>query len=228
MRALLLLLCLCVSAPSWAGEKIAVMELFTSQGCSASPAAEENFSHFANLNHANLITLSCHITHFDQNLPENTLSRSFCDDRLKYYKRRINSLQSGTPYMVLNGRFSTYGMKRNIVESGLNMAHSLDEIAPITLTLSEEALEMSLPAIASANEMDIWIFAYDKNTQASSKDTNAPIFSYVTKHLEHLMTWDGTAQSLSFPLNGLPADGYAIIAQEKGYGPIAAAAKIEG
>lgn len=44
---------------------IAVVELFTSQGCTDAHKAEQVFQNLAKVRHQNLILVSCHVTYFN-------------------------------------------------------------------------------------------------------------------------------------------------------------------
>lgn len=221
------------STNAFAGNgNIAVIELYTSQGCNDAPPAEETFHTLSQTPHQNLIMLSCHITLFDEDGWKDTLSNPLCDERQEGYEDVLSVFDSSSiPQIIVNGRFSNKGQKESLIRSSIEMAHSLDEIVPVQLSLSDETLGITLPKIRVEQGVDVWLFAYDKSETVSIKsgpnEGQKLTHTNAVQHMQKLFLWDGAYTNLNIPLTDLPAEGYAIIAQYKDYSKIVAAGKIQ-
>jgi len=98
-------------------EGLAVVELFTSQGCYSCPPADEFLGELAE--RENIIALSCHVTYWNYIGWKDTFSRRFCDDRQRQYQSVLLDGRRGvyTPQMVVNGRYAGVGSRRHVIES---------------------------------------------------------------------------------------------------------------
>ncbi len=231
----LFLITLLFSLPVQAGNgKIAVVELFTSQGCSDTFEVEEIFEKIGEVSYQNLILLSCHTTYFDTDTWKDSLSLELCDERLDLYQDPQGLFASkAPPQIIINGRFPTSGKKENLIRAGIKMAHALDEIIPVQLSFQENTLDIILPEIKDVPEMDVWLLAYNKKETAlvsdrSDADTKKTLthFNPVVQ-IKKLFLWDGSPISTSASLQDFLAEGYVVIAQYSGGSTIVAAGKVE-
>ncbi|MCB1532814.1 MAG: DUF1223 domain-containing protein [Alphaproteobacteria bacterium] len=228
---LTLLLGLVLHAPAKAADNIAVYELFTSAGCGDAVAADEIFEKIAQLNHENLIALSCHLTFFDNRI-QDPHSKHFCDYRYDQYSEHVMT-EAGTPQVVINGRFDTSGTRENIVRDALALAHSLDTVRAVALALDEDSLHIALPHLRFAEDkpVDVWLLAYKKQEEEKDMATlltgEGHHYINIVTEIKKLLEWDGEYRNLNVPLADFPADGYAVIAQYAEHSDILAAGKIE-
>jgi hypothetical protein len=114
---LLLLISSAVSAAEPPAQSVTVVELFTSQGCYSCPPADEFLGELAE--REQVITLSCHVTYWNNLGWKDTFSRPFCNNRQRQYQRVLKGGAKGvyTPQMVVNGRYAAVGSRRSKVES---------------------------------------------------------------------------------------------------------------
>lgn len=214
-----------------AGDKIAVIELFTALGCGDTMPADKAFDEVVGPGHKNLIALSCHVTFFDANIKD-PHGRHFCDYRLEQYSEKVVT-SLGAPQMVINGRFDTKGDKSHIVNAALTMAHSLDSIEPIQLGMNDEELNITLPEIRFDQPVDVWLFGYQKTGSLEDETVENLIssesrpFLNIATHAKKLLEWDGKYRNLNVALEEFPAEGYVVLAQYADHTDILAAGKIE-
>ncbi len=129
---------------------IAVVELFTSQGCYSCPPADKQLGELAKRDY--VIALSCHVTYWNYLGWKDTFSRSFCDTRQRQYQAKLKGGTRGvyTPQMVINGRYAAIGSRSSSVEQLIRAdIQQQVSVKPIDLTLSEGQLSISLPELDS-------------------------------------------------------------------------------
>lgn len=223
------------SAHARAQSNIAVLELFTSQGCTYGQKAEGVLERLAASRADNLIVLACHVTVFDDGEYKDPYSLELCDERRRQY-RKITGLfgSSGIPMAVVNGRFQDVGTEEILLRSSIDMAHSLDDIVALPMSLREGHLDLTFPKISTDTNLDVWLFAYKKDAVsyvdggwAGLVKKRLPQVNPVT-HAKKLFLWDGRYVTLSVPLSEMEgADGYALIVQDRRNPRIIAAGKVE-
>jgi hypothetical protein len=205
-------------------EGIKVVELFTSQGCPSCPAADRIFGNIAE-NNSNVLALGCHVTYFDRRWRD-SMSRIVCDARQLAYNDSNVTSRSYTPQVVINGRTEIIGNKESAVRSALARAPSLPALG---LTLNGGYLDIALPQADLRKPADIWLFAYDdaQSIRIGGGANAGKTISYARPvlNLTKLLSWNGQAINMSFPLSEFRAQNYAVIAQYADYSGIVAAGK---
>ncbi|AUD03485.1 DUF1223 domain-containing protein [Spirosoma pollinicola] len=118
---------------------VAVLELFTSQGCSSCPAADrlltETLAEAAKAN-KNIIGLSFHVDYWDRLGWKDPFSNHSFTQRQYQYSERFAQTGVYTPQEVLNGQQEFVGSNRNKQSSTLKEALSIPATADIKLTVS--------------------------------------------------------------------------------------------
>ena len=104
----------------------AVLELFTSHGCSSCPPADELFSDLIAKN-PSIVALEYHVDYWDTLIHGNAGSfkdpfsnRDYTVRQHNYNQQRIQGRKGFyTPQMIVNGRYATVGSQARFVEHGL-------------------------------------------------------------------------------------------------------------
>ena len=110
---------ICV-VPAFAGDILkpkGVVELFTSQGCSACPPADEVLSELAQK--GDVVALGYHVDYWDYLGWKDTLGRPENTKRQKLYGKAFGKREVYTPQAVINGRTHVNGAKREAVAGAL-------------------------------------------------------------------------------------------------------------
>ena len=207
-----------------------VMELFTSQSCSSCPPADHVLGEFAK--HDNVIALSCNVTYWNHLNWQDTLSKEFCTNRQKQYIDTLKSRGPYTPQLVINGRHEMVGSRINNINRTVASELRRQRVKSIDLSLSGEALEISLPKLESG-DYTLSLFTYGKKhkqrIQTGENRGKAVSYTNPVQNLISLGPWDGSAKSMSQDISDLPeAVGYAVLAQKDGItGPVRAAAQVK-
>ncbi len=106
-------------------EPVAVIELFTSQGCSSCPAADKLFSKTiaeARSNSSKIFALSYHVDYWNRLGWADPFSDKKYSDRQSLYASVLNPGRVYTPQMVINGKREFVGSDQNKLEKALEDA----------------------------------------------------------------------------------------------------------
>ena len=107
------------------GEPVAVVELFTSEGCSSCPPADKNLQRLAKLGmttHQNLIPLSFHVDYWNKLGWTDPLSQAAFSDRQRDYAKVLKNDSIYTPQMIVNGQVEFVGSNLNITDKAVEIA----------------------------------------------------------------------------------------------------------
>ena len=107
------------------GEPVAVVELFTSEGCSSCPPADMNLQRLAKLGmttHLNLIPLSFHVDYWNDLGWIDPLSHAAFTNRQREYATVMQKKNVYTPQMIVNGRVEFVGSDQNVSDKAVELA----------------------------------------------------------------------------------------------------------
>src|SRR5919204_4107925 len=116
----------------------AVVELFTSQGCSSCPPADKVIGDLAK--DPSIIALSMPIDYWDYLGWKDTLADSRFSARQKAYSHVRGDRDVYTPQAVVNGAAQVIGSDRAGIEGAINDTGKADGVmsVPVTMTLSSK------------------------------------------------------------------------------------------
>ena len=97
---------------------VAVLELFTSEGCSSCPSADNLLPKLIKMD-ANVIALSFHVDYWNRLGWTDPFSSSEYSDRQREYSRQLNLESIYTPQLVVNGEYEFVGSNRSKAESAI-------------------------------------------------------------------------------------------------------------
>src|SRR3981081_1643527 len=135
----------------------AVVELFTSQGCSSCPPADKIIGELAK--EPSVIALSMPIDYWDYLGWKDTLADSRFSARQKAYSQMRGDRDVYTPQVVVRHRAGIEGAIIDTKKSNTVMS------LPVSMTLAGKQLNVSVAAShtgAAASHGEIWIFAISK------------------------------------------------------------------
>ncbi|EJC79786.1 uncharacterized secreted protein [Rhizobium leguminosarum bv. trifolii WSM2297] len=209
-------------APASAGQSPAVVELFTSQGCSSCPPANANLVKLSN--DPNVLALSFSVTYWDYLGWKDIFGKPEFTERQVSYEPALGQSGPFTPQMVINGHLSTVGNDLNEIRSTLASEPALT--GP-EIKLSGDAAMIDA-AKGHARPADIWLVRYAKGTvevpvaRGENAGETLP-HAHVVHALTHLGTWRGKASRFTIPA-ATDDLSTAILLQEKNSRRIVAAA----
>src|ERR1700751_1303009 len=142
----------------------AVVELFTSQGCSSCPPADKIIGELSN--DPSIIALSMPIDYWDYLGWKDTLADSRFSARQRAYSRMRGDREVYTPQVVVNGSAHVIGSDRAGIEGAIRNTGKSDGVmsVPVTMTLSGKEINVSVAAskAPSAVHGEVWICSVSK------------------------------------------------------------------
>jgi hypothetical protein len=192
----------------------AVVELFTSQGCSSCPPADKVMGELAK--DPSVIALSLPIDYWDYLGWKDTLADSRFTARQRAYSHMRGDRDLYTPQAIINGSVHVIGSDREGIEGAiLDTTRSEDVMSvPVSMTLSGEQLNVSVAAShagSTASHGEIWICAISKAVPISiargENRGHEVIYHNVVRNLLKVGDWDGTAGHWTVPLENISREG---------------------
>jgi hypothetical protein len=202
---------LMLAAPAHAGDirvnPKAVVELFTSQGCSSCPKADALFSELGK--RGDLITLAWHVDYWDYIGWPDTFADPANSDRQRAYAESWGSSRIYTPQMIVNGAKGVVGSRDKEVAGAIDEAGLA---VPVALTLGATMLEVSVGPQAGGSEAVVWLVTFkDHAAVMIERGENAGKtvdYAQIVTGKQMLGMWDAAAGThLKLPLSELTADG---------------------
>jgi hypothetical protein len=158
-------------------ESFALIELFTSQGCSSCPSADQNLARIAaNTQGKNVYTLSYHVDYWNYLGWKDPYSSSAHSNRQRQYARQFDSNSIYTPQMVVNGRAEFVGSKVAVSDRAVASALELKAKATVRVKAAAENNRVTASWQASGlNRSDLVNIALVQNraTQKVKRGENA-------------------------------------------------------
>jgi hypothetical protein len=185
----------------------AVLELFTSQGCSSCPKADALFASLSV--RGDLITLAYHVDYWDYIGWTDTFGAKANSDRQKAYAQSWGSSRIYTPQIIINGVSGVVGSRDKEVAKALDVAR-LD--IPVSLSLASDMLSVSIGPRAGATEAVVWLVTFkDHDTVKIERGENAGQtvdYTQIVTGRQMLGMWDPAAGThLKLPLSEIMAGG---------------------
>lgn len=158
-----LIVVVAAAAPATSPDGVAVVELFTSEGCSSCPPADRLLSDFvdeAARRDFRIYALAFHVDSWDRLGWRDRFADAGFSDRQREYATRLGERRISTPQVVVNGRVSMVGSDRSAVRRAVGQALQRPAEVAIDLTIEEIApthLEIAVTASASPNPVLVQI-----------------------------------------------------------------------
>jgi hypothetical protein len=200
--------------PADAAEPRAVVELFTSQGCSSCPPADKIIGELAK--DPSIIALSMPIDYWDYLGWKDTLADARFSARQKAYSHMFSDRGVYTPQVIVNGSLPMIGSDRAGIEGAIGDTKKADGVmsVPVTLTLSGKQINVSVAASGkgpAAMHGEVWICSVTREIPISigrGENRGREItYHNVVRNLLKVGDWNGNAGSWSVPLENISHEG---------------------
>jgi hypothetical protein len=204
-------------------EPRAVIELFTSQGCSSCPAADKLLSDLKS--DPSLITLSLPIDYWDYLGWKDTLASPGHTARQKAYSRMRGDREVYTPQVVINGVAQALGSSREDIEQAVAQSRQKSQAlsVPVNLTLGENRITVSLSAAKPNDEApagEVWLCPVSRTVPVGigrgENRGHTITYTNVVRRWIKLGVWSGKSESFSVPVETVRSaggDAVAVIVQ---------------
>src|ERR1700761_2166335 len=134
-RALGICAIVAIIRPAHAADPRAVVELFTSQGCSSCPPADKIIGELAK--DPSIIALSMPIDYWDYLGWKDTLADARFTARQKAYSKARGDREVYTPQVVVNGSVHVVGSDRAGIESAISATKKHDGVMSVPVTMMQ-------------------------------------------------------------------------------------------
>jgi hypothetical protein len=196
----------------------AVVELFTSQGCSSCPPADELLAKLAR--DPDVIALSLPVDYWDRLGWKDTLARHAFTERQMAYASVRGDGQVYTPQAVINGREHAVGSERSSIErAAAATAAGLD--VPLQIERGSDGIVISVGAAAGKPHAqgEVVLLPYVASREvAIGRGENARrkvTYTNVVGDIRVVAGWTGAAVRQSVPATALKGyDGVVVLLQQ--------------
>jgi hypothetical protein len=203
----------CTSAPISGAdaEPRAVIELFTSQGCSSCPPADKLLGQLAG--DPSLVALSLPIDYWDYLGWKDTLADPRNSVRQRAYSHARGDREVYTPQVVVNGSVHALGSDRDAIENAIMLSHkSVTTLSlPVTIAVVDGRIRVAVPDGGEVHSVgDVWICGLAKAvTVAIGRGENRGktiTYHNVARHWVKLGTWTGKGEIWNVPIRDFDGD----------------------
>jgi hypothetical protein len=202
-------------------EPRAVIELFTSQGCSSCPAADKLAGELAR--DPSLVVMSLPVDYWDYLGWKDTLALPGHTKRQHAYSKSRGDREVYTPQVVVNGTMHVLGSDKDAIHQAIAQTRKHDGTLalPVSLSISGEQISVSIPAAkGSVENGEVWLCPVTKDVRVTigrgENSGNTVTYHNVVRKWIKLGEWTGVAQTFTFPLRdvtGFGADAVAVVVQ---------------
>ena len=195
-------------------EPRAVIELFTSQGCSSCPAADKLLGELAN--DPSLLTMSLSVDYWDYLGWKDTLALHGNTVRQRAYADARGDRAVYTPQVVINGVMHVLGSDKAAIEKAIAQTRqSASPLSvPVTISVADGKVRVNVPA-AEGRRGEVWICPLSGKVPVAvvRGENNGKTLTYnnVVRRWIKLGEWNGQAASFSVAVADLP-NGEAVLA----------------
>jgi hypothetical protein len=206
----------------------AVVELYTSQGCSDCPPADAQLGELAR--RSDVLALAFHVDYWDRIGWRDRFELPAAKERQFAYVRHFANDWVYTPQMIVDGVDDVVGGDAIRIDS-LLAAPRLG--IPVHIVVRPAELQIEVDAEAGAPAAEVTLVSYVREAvTAIGRGENAgrTLREYnIVRSCDTVADWHGTAATFRIPRSRLPGDAerIAVLLQRKGPGPIIGAAQAD-
>jgi hypothetical protein len=216
----------CAAAAN-AATRPAVVELFTSEGCSSCPPAEAYIGEL--VQRRDVLALTFHVDYWDELGWKDRFGLPEAVQRQRGYAKALRLSTVYTPQAVIDGQADFVGSDRSSVGAALRAARSG---VPVALSVRDGDVLIDFDAAPRVPPSEVLLVAYQRSTVSPiGRGENAG--RTITEHnivraIRSLGRWDGQKQQFRSTLESLPRDAtdVAVLVQPVGQAPIIGAAAL--
>lgn len=184
----------------------AMVELFTSQGCSACPPADKLLAEMAE--RPDVIALTLAVDYWDYLGWKDTLAKHGHSLRQKAYARMRGDSKMFTPQAVVNGHVMAIGSDRSTLERTLSTIAR--PAVPITVETAKDRITVKVGAAPGSASGEVWLcpVVSRMEVEISRGENEGASMTYhnVVRGWTKLGDWNGSAASYEATLPRPPGD----------------------
>jgi hypothetical protein len=188
----------------------AVVELFTSQGCSSCPPADRLLGELAKDN--SIVAMTLPVDYWDYLGWKDTLANPRYSARQRAYARNRGDREVATPQVIVNGVVPVVGSDKAAIERAIAQTRSVVSTAPVSIVASGDKLTVTVDsARAQPAKGEVWLCAMRKSVpvEISRGENRGRSVTYynVSRRWVKLGDWTGQPVNWTVSLSQIKADG---------------------
>jgi hypothetical protein len=209
-------------AAARAGEPRALIELFTSQGCSSCPAADKLLGDLAA--DPSLVAISVPIDYWDYLGWKDTLALAAHSARQRAYAHVRGDRQVYTPQVVVNGSTHALGSDRAAIERAIAQTDRNHAVMSLPVLMSVGGNDLVVKVDSEENEnitAEVWLCPLARAVPVAigrgENHGRTVTYHNVVRHWLKLGEWSGAAETWNVPVAEIKTDGVdaaALMVQE--------------
>lgn len=197
----------------------AVIELFTSQGCSSCPPADRLIGEFSK--DPSIVAVTMPIDYWDYLGWKDTLANPKFSERQRAYAKERGDRQVYTPQSIINGEIHALGSSREQIEAAILRTSGADVMSvPVAARLEQGKIRISAAAGAQSDEAEVWICGIQQTVAVSvgrGENSGRTLNYYnVMRRWLKVADWSGKAGEWTVPAENIigdDVDGVAVYLQ---------------
>lgn len=182
-----------------------LVELFTSQGCSSCPPADQLASQLKSQPGVTVVTFN--VDYWDYLGWRDTLAKPEYTKRQTDYAHSRGDMDVYTPQMVINGDSHAVGSNQDTVQKAIASARRRVSNLQLHLSATEKELIVNLPKGEAGVEATLWILAVAPVVtviiERGENSGKSITYQNVVRNLVPAGMWDGSAATLKLPRKGI-------------------------
>ena len=195
-----------LASPQARAETRAVLELFTSQGCSSCPPADKLLGEL--IRDPSLVAFSLNVDYWDSLGWKDTLADPRNSERQRAYSRVRGERGVYTPQLVINGTAHVVGSDKAALQRALASARGALPV-PVRVAVSDGKLSVDLPSGKGAGEVWVYGLAKEVSIAVARGENRGRTVTYhnVARRWQKVGDWKGKAANWNVPVSRLAVEG---------------------
>jgi hypothetical protein len=198
-----------------AGETRAVVELFTSQGCSSCPPADKLMGELSR--DPSLVIMSLPVDYWDYLGWKDTLAQHGHSNRERAYSEARGDREVYTPQVVVNGIVHVLGSDKAAIEQAIAQTRrsAAPLTLPVTMTVADGKVTVNVPAAENEQRSaEVWLcpITGKAEVEIGRGENRGHTLAYynVVRRWVKLGDWSGKAETFSVPVTDLPNADFSL------------------
>ena len=191
--------------PASAAEPRAVIELFTSQGCSSCPAADKLLGELSR--DPSLVTMSLPVDYWDYLGWKDTLALRGHTNRERAYADTRGDREVYTPQVVVNGIMHVLGSDKAAIEQAIKQTRqsAAPLMLPVTIAVADGKVSVNVSAAnGEQRSAEVWLCPITGQAQVAIErgENRGHTLAYtnVVRRWVKLGDWSGKVETFSLPM----------------------------
>lgn len=231
-----LLLATLAAVPAHAGERLTVVELFTSQGCPLCPPADAFLGELTKRD--DVLALSFHVGYWDYIGWPDPFAKPAYTKRQEKYLDRFGLPYVFTPQAVVDGRMQASGNRQESILRHIKAAGEVErgriDVELTRISAGQVRIRIPMTDAVYRGEAEIILLRYDEKTETvvtQGENSGKKLVNYnVVRIMRPVADWNGEPVDLVQRLVELESSGgdfCAVLIQERAQGRILGAAFVD-